>query len=188
MGFSAVIAAVGLATSAYGVTKQQSAQKEQARAQQEGIAAQQRAENSRRQAMELDAMRRRREIVRQGIKARSMALSTATAQGAAGGSGLQGGLAGIEGQTNTNLLGVNQNQAIGADIFSANQEKFGADSRGVAAASRAATYGAISTLGQSILKNTGTIDRVGSSLFSRVKDANAVSIFNNGTSSQRAIY
>ena len=188
MGFSAVIAVAGFATSAYGMSKQQSAQKEQARAQQEGIAAQQRAEASRKQAMELDAMRRRREIVRQNVKARSMALSTATSQGASGGSGLQGGLAGIEGQTNTNLLGVNQNEAIGADIFSANQAKFGADSRGVAAASKAATYGAISTLGGAILKNAGQIDRIGTSLFKGVQNANAVSIFNNGTSSQRAIY
>lgn len=73
--------------------------------------------NEKRKAMEIDARRRNLEIVRNNQKARSLAQTSATASGAQFGSGLQGAYGGIAGQSETNLLGVNQNLEIGRNIF-----------------------------------------------------------------------
>lgn len=92
---------------------------------------QQDIEQQRYNAMILAANRQQLEIVRQGQRARAMALTTATAQGAAkqGASALGGGYGQISGQTNQNLLGVTQNLGIGANIFALNagitQQKIG---------------------------------------------------------------
>lgn len=73
--------------------------------------------DQRKAAMEIDARRRQLEIIRNNQRARSMAQTTATSQGAQQGSGLQGAYGGITGQSETNLLGVNQNLEIGRNIF-----------------------------------------------------------------------
>lgn len=73
--------------------------------------------DQRKMAMEVDARRRQLEVVRNNQKARAMSETTATNQGAAFGSGLQGAYGGIGGQSGTNFLGVNQNLEIGRNIF-----------------------------------------------------------------------
>lgn len=78
------------------------------------------AEAQRFQAMELDARRKQTEMIRNQQRARSLALSSATAQGSSRGSGLQGGYAQISGQTGFNLMGVQQNLEIGRNIFNIN--------------------------------------------------------------------
>jgi hypothetical protein len=80
------------------------------------------AEASRKQQMNLEADRSRRQTIREAIVARSTALANATQQGAQESSGLEGGIAQVTGQMNQNILAVNQNQQIGNRIFDANME------------------------------------------------------------------
>lgn len=84
------------------------------------LGGQQDIEAQRNQAMHLQANRQQMEIIRQGQRARSLALATATAQGANKGSGLQGGYGQISGQTGVNTKGVQQNLGIGQNIFDLN--------------------------------------------------------------------
>src|SRR6267154_399541 len=55
--------------------------------------------------MKLNARRAQTEVIRNAQSARSMALASATGQGAQFGSGLQGGYGQIQGRSGTNLLG-----------------------------------------------------------------------------------
>lgn len=77
-------------------------------------------EATKRQAMEVDARRQQLEIIRSQQRGRALGLTTATAQGASKGSGLQGGYGQISGQTGVNLLGVQQNLQAGRNIFDSN--------------------------------------------------------------------
>lgn len=79
------------------------------------------AEKARQRMMQLEAMRKRRELVRESVIARAQATSNATAQGAAEGSGLQGGLAQITGQQNRNLQASYQDEKLGNKVFAANK-------------------------------------------------------------------
>lgn len=87
----------------------------------QGIVGEQREiEATKRQAMEVDARRQQLEIIRQQQRGRALGLTTATAQGASKGSGLQGGYGQISGQTGVNILGVQQNLQAGRNIFDSN--------------------------------------------------------------------
>ncbi len=72
--------------------------------------------------MKLNARRAQMEVLRNNQRARSMALSSSTGQGAQFGSGLQGGYGQIGGMAGTNLLGINQNLKIGETISTYNQD------------------------------------------------------------------
>jgi hypothetical protein len=85
-------------------------------------AAMEKAEKARERQMLLDAQRQRRQIVRESIMARSTALANATAQGAEGGSGVQGGMAQIAADAARGLTYTNQSESLGQTIFSANRE------------------------------------------------------------------
>lgn len=113
--------------------------------------AQQKAERLRQSAMEMDARRRSTEIIRNQQRARAMALTTATSQGASEGSGLQGGYGQISGMTGTNLTGVSGNLELGRGMFAANQDAFRAQSM-------MATGQGLSSLGSSTL---GSLDAFG---------------------------
>ncbi len=87
----------------------------------QGIVGEQREiEATKRQAMEVDARRQQLEIIRNQQRGRALGLTTATAQGAGKGSGLQGGYGQVSGQTGVNLLGVQQNLQAGRNIFDSN--------------------------------------------------------------------
>jgi hypothetical protein len=116
-------------------------------------AAMQDAENNRRKQQQLESSRQRRQAVRESLRARAMATTAAYGQGAGGGSGLQGGYGQIAGQANRGILGINQNDSIGANIFAAN-------ARAGAAASLANTGAGLSSLGGQIISNLGPISRV----------------------------
>lgn len=90
------------------------------------IKAQQKAEKLRERQMNLQAMRERREVIRQSILARSTALAQTTAQGAAasGSSALGGAYGQISGDKNRQIVAINQNQQIGQGIFKANRQYF----------------------------------------------------------------
>lgn len=79
-------------------------------------------EGQRQQAMEIDARRRGLEVIRNQQRARAVALTNATAQGASRGSGLQGGYGQISGQSNVNAMGIQQNLLIGQNIFGLNNQ------------------------------------------------------------------
>lgn len=113
--------AAGLGISAIGMLTQMSAAQDQQRAQTQIINSEQKAEQARQQSMLLDADRRKREIVRQGIIARSQALTVGTSQGASFGSALPGVMGQIGGEQSFNYLGVNNAVSLGTDIFNANQ-------------------------------------------------------------------
>ena len=78
------------------------------------------AEKARKRMMQLEAMRKRRELVREGVVARATATSNATAQGAGESSALQGGLAQITAQQNRNVTASTQDEALGNKVFNAN--------------------------------------------------------------------
>jgi len=113
-----------------------------------------RAEQLREKQMNLEATRKQRELIRQKQVQNAQALAVATAQGAQQGSGLQGAYGSISGSTGRQQLATSQNQEIGAGIFAAN--------RSAASASTIADAGGgLSSLGQGILNNYGTLQRVG---------------------------
>lgn len=91
-------------------------------AQNQQVAASVSAENSRKQQMNLDSIRQRREVVRNALIASSNAKAGAVASGAGlQGSGVAGGQAQIVNQRNSLLLGIFQNTSIGNAIFEANK-------------------------------------------------------------------
>lgn len=84
------------------------------------IEAQQRIEQNKRAAMELDARRNQLEVIRNQQRARSMGLAAATQSGSKDGSGLQGAYGQFSGQAGVNLLGIQQNLQTGRNIFDQN--------------------------------------------------------------------
>lgn len=97
--------------------------------------------------MRLNARRAQMEVLRNNQRARSMALSSATGQGAQFGSGLQGGYGQIGGMSGTNLLGINQNLAIGSAISTYNRDISNQQLALANYQSKASTAAGISSLG-----------------------------------------
>lgn len=118
-----------------------------------------RAEELRRTQMDLEATRSRRQIIRQASLARSTALSNATSQGAAQGSGLQGGIGQIQNEAGGAATASNQNQFLGQQMFGANAQI----SRGQTTSSIGQ---GVSSLGGALVKNQQEIGRLGAYLFS----------------------
>lgn len=88
------------------------------------ISDQAQADSLRIKAAELDATRKQRQSIRQGIVAQSQNLVTATAGGAAqpGSSALSQVRANSSGQTNTNILGITQNLDFAEKLFGINKD------------------------------------------------------------------
>jgi hypothetical protein len=116
---AAVATAVSVGSALFGGYQQMQGQKMM-------IKAQQRAEKLRERQMNLQAMRERRDVIRNSILARSTALAQTTAQGAAaaGSSALGGAYGQIGGDRGRQTVAINQNQEIGAGIFKANRQYF----------------------------------------------------------------
>jgi hypothetical protein len=111
---------VGLGLEAFGAFEQYSAAKKQSDISKQEVGVEQQQDAVRKQAMELQYNRQSMQNLRQTQLARSMAISNATQGGSQQGSGLQGGLAGISGQSGVNQLGLNQNLAFGEQMFGLN--------------------------------------------------------------------
>jgi hypothetical protein len=156
---SAMVGVIGLGISAASAFMSYSAQQKQAEMQAKALQLQQQAEKSRQQQMNLEAMRKKREIVRNAIAARSEALAVGTAQGSAGdgSSALPGAYGGISGQSTGQLQAVNQNQQIGNNIFSLHRQMYGAYQQAASAGSDAAMWSGIGSLGGMLMKNNTTI-------------------------------
>lgn len=116
LGISSLALQLGGAGASFaGASQKAAAQKQQ-------IMLEQKAEEQRRLYMEDDARRKEMEIVRNQQRARAIALTNSTSQGASFGSGLQGGYGQIAGQSGVNMLGVNQNLEIGRNLFGINSQ------------------------------------------------------------------
>lgn len=147
---STIIAAVGLAIGAAGaVTNYIGAQ--------QAASAQQKQEKLRKQQMNLDVMRRRRELIRQMLIQRALGISNATNQGAvASDSAVQGGIAQATQTANVGSMDLNQNAQLGTQMFQANAQE--ASGRGIAAMGTA-----MGSWGSGLVQNSTTISRVGQS-------------------------
>lgn len=143
---STIIAGIGLAAGLAGTAVQVAGAGAASRASA-------RAEKLREKQMNLESARQKRQIMRSALRARASALNSATAQGATGGSGLQGGYGQIGQGAGDNLLGVNNAQEIGAGIFKANIDSAGAQSL-------VAFGGGLSSLGGSLIDNSSTLGNI----------------------------
>lgn len=130
-------------------------------AQHQMIGIQQQQEAERRKAMELDSRRRSLEVVRNQQRARALALTTATAQGAQFGSGLQGAYGQISGQGGDNLLGIYGQREIGRNLFGLNQQLGTAQGSYADAQTMAGIGSGLSSLGGAIIGNIGTLSAIG---------------------------
>ena len=111
-------------------------------------------------SMMLEARRKSTEMIRTQQRANAMALQSATNQGAAAGSGLQGGYGQIAGQTATNLAGVNQNLQIGEAIYGLNNQISNEKMLQASLGGRMNMYSGISSLGGSLMRSSGTIGNI----------------------------
>ena len=142
-----IIAGIGLAIGAAGTVATMKGQEAAA-------SASNRAEDLRKKQMALDSARQRRQIIREGVMARSTALANATAQGAAGGTGLQGGYGQIAGNTGSNLGYNNQSTQIGYQMFDVNKQ--------ITNGQTLASMGqGITGFGNTLLNNSQQMGRVG---------------------------
>lgn len=158
-----IMAVGGLALNLFGSAKASSAASAYAQTQANVAGLESQVNDQRKAAMEVDARRRQLEIVRNNQRARSMAQTTATAQGAQFGSGLQGAYGGITGQSETNLLGVNQNLEIGRNIFGLDTK---ISEQRVAAAGfqgQQSTDQGIASMGSAMMGSAGTLGKIGQS-------------------------
>jgi hypothetical protein len=114
---AAISAGVGFASSAIGAAESYEGAKKQANAQNAITGYEQQENQVRQQQMNLNAQRSQMETLRNQQRARSLALNSATSQGAQFGSGLSGGYGQISGQANTQLVNTNQNTALGNQMF-----------------------------------------------------------------------
>lgn len=106
--------------------------------------------------MNLDAQRRRRQIVRQMLINRSNALANTTQRGAAsdGGSTLPGLYGQVSQQANNEIAGVEANRQLGSQVFQANRQIASGQTQG-------SVGQAITSVGGTILQNKGEITSVG---------------------------
>jgi len=161
MGIVAGISAIaGVGLSAASTIGGISASSSAAAANQQILADQQKQEALRRQQMELDAKRKSMEVLRNQQRARALALSNATSSGAQFGSGLQGGYGQIAGQTGTDLLNINQNLQFGRQNFDINADITSARMSLASAQSDASFYGALGSLGGTLINSMGPISRL----------------------------
>lgn len=145
---STIIAAIGLAIAGAGAaTSYVGAQK--------ASKAQKRQEGIRKQQMDLDITRKRREAVRKMLAARAMGISNATNQGAvASDSAVQGGIAQATQTANVSSMELNQNAQLGGDMFTANAQE--ASGRGTASLGSS-----LQSWGSGLISNSKQISRVG---------------------------
>lgn len=155
------LAVIGIGAAAGGSYLSYKGSREQAKYQSKALQQQAQEEQVRRKQMELDSRRRRREVIRQAQLARATALTSATAQGAGQGSGLQGGYGQISGRTGVNSLGISQNEAFGSQIFDLNAGASNFYSQAARAGSTSAMGAGLTSLGGLVLNNMGPLSSLG---------------------------
>jgi hypothetical protein len=176
-----LIVAASLATTAVGTGVQLYGASQQRSAQQRIIQAELAQERLRRQAMELDIRRRQRQAIRNAQQARALALSAATNQGAAFGTGLFGGYGQISGVENRNLQGISQAQQLGEANFGLTSQ-ISSGRMGVADATATMAFGSgLTSLGGSLMNSAGALGRLSQiPMGSRTASANVDYYGNSG--------
>ncbi len=106
-GITALISLAGIGAQLYGQNLQYHASEK--------------AEQARKNQMNLEATRQRREEIRRAQVGRAQATASAYNQGAGKSSALQGGIAQITNQADRNIVAINQDQSLANDIFDANK-------------------------------------------------------------------
>ena len=190
----AATAAVGIGTSLAGISEQKKQEKkaQQAAAQQnkafgaqqkasvQASQASQRAEEARKQQMELDATRARRQSLRSTIVARSLATARGQGRGAQGDSAIQGAQFQIGNYGAQDQRSIEQNLGIGRNIFQANYDVLQANIAGANAGTQANLAGSmiqqaqfgidwgksLFSLGANIAGSAQQVGTIGSSLLS----------------------
>jgi len=131
-----------------------------------GIAGdEQKINEQKRQQMLLESSRKQMEIFRNMQRQRAMATAAAVNQGASLGSGLQGGLAGVSGQSFFNSLGISQNVELGQNIFSINNDISSKKMQLADVEADQAEAAGWASLGGSLMKSSDTFGKMGQSLF-----------------------
>lgn len=154
---SGVLGAIGLGAQIFGGISSSENASQQAAVQLQMAQKEGQIQEQRQNQMVLDSRRQQLEIVRNGQRARAMALNAATNQGAQFGSGLAGGYGQISGQTNTNLLANQQNTQIGNNIYGMNSDISGYKMQLGQLQSQQATNQGYMSLGGALLKAGPTI-------------------------------
>lgn len=111
-----------------------------------------RANEERRKAMELNSRRQQLQNLRNVQIQRSMAINSATSQGAQFGTGLAGGLAQISAQGTFNSVGISQNTEIGRNLFDINDDISRNKAELSSTQSQMAMYQGMAGLGSSLMK------------------------------------
>lgn len=153
-------AGVGLGFSILGTMEQSSALNSANAAQQQISGLEQQENQQRNVASNLAYDRQKSEVLRNNQVARSMAISSATNQGAQFSSGLSGGLGQISGQSGTNLLGINQNQEVTNQLFSLDTQVSQQKQAMADAQTKASTASGLAGLGGSISKSIGPLGQL----------------------------
>lgn len=155
---------VGLAGGIYSAIQGSNIAKEEAGVTKAEIGTEEGMESTKLQATYLSAQRQQLQNIRNEQMARSMALSTASGQGAQFSSGLAGAYGGIAGQAGTNALGISQNLQIGQQMFNQNQElsaekmtMAGLQSEAATNSAMGGVFGSLSKLGGPIGSLVGMI-------------------------------
>lgn len=151
----AITTAVGVGFQVAGMIGGQSSTNKYNDAQTQELELQRKAEAQKRQLATLQHGRNQLEIYRGAQRARAVALTNATAQGAGQGSGLQGGYGQIAGMEGTNLVSENQNFQIGQNIFDINNAITDTRIAGSKARQDMQFWNGLSSFGSSIMGAAG---------------------------------
>lgn len=111
--------------------------------------------------MEMTARRQQTEVLRNAQRAKSQATAAATNQDTQFGSGLQGGLAQVTDQSAFNLQGINNNLAIGENIFGFNSDISNKKQQLSSVQADQATDQSIMSLGGAMVSSSQTIGNIG---------------------------
>jgi len=163
---STIIAAVGLGLTAAGVGTQMYAMSQQKEVSKEMAERQKQAEAVRQQQMNLESMRKKREIIRNANVASSMAVSQATNQGGGESSGLAGALASVSGRSGGSALAVEQNTQLGNQMFEINKQSAGLQADRAGWDSVSGIGSGISSLGGSMVRHQQQLGSFGTWLYS----------------------
>lgn len=169
----------GMALQAFGAFGASNEAKHQAEISRKVAADESAIQDQKRTQMQLEASRLQLQQFRNMQRLRSQATAAAVNQGAQYGSGLQGGLAQISDQTNSNILGINQNSMIGGNIFNINKDISGLKMQMADSQSAMAEDQAWASLGGAVVKNAGTIGQLGQNAYAGLD--NAFSLFKPGS-------
>jgi len=152
---------IGLGVSAAGVGTQMYAMSQQAKVQKEMAEKQKEAEALRQQQMNLESMRRKREMIRSAQASSAMAVASATNQGGGESSGLAGALSTVSGRSGNSLLATSQNEELGNKMFGINSQMATLQGERAGYEGMAGMGSGLSSLGGMMVKNQQEIHKIG---------------------------